>query len=74
MEKFDKKILKLIKNRDPLTDEQLEMAIDHYSRLEELLKPHGDIYSLVQNHVTMVLIALQNTKEYKAQFSEIFNP
>ena len=46
-----------------LTDEQLEEAIEHYTRLEEDLNCHGDIYKLVWSDVFVTLMMLKRLSE-----------
>lgn len=46
-----------------LTDKQLDEAIRHYSKLEELLQPHGEIYHLVWTDVYSDLLRLKDYKK-----------
>lgn len=46
-----------------LTDEQLDEAIKHYSKLESLLNCHGDLYRLVWKDVFYKLHELNGYKK-----------
>lgn len=46
-----------------LTDEQLDEAIEHYTRLEKDLKCHGELYHLVWKDVYMTLHTLNSFKD-----------
>lgn len=50
-----------------LTDKQLDEAIEHYTRLEQDLKCHGDLYRLVWHNVFMTLHTLNGFKESRKQ-------
>lgn len=45
-----------------LTDYQLDQAIEHYRKLDEMLSVHGEIYFLVRRDVTEKLRILEGFK------------
>ena len=54
-------------NKGILTDEQLNEALQHYKRLYEDLKCHGDIYRVVCNDVRITYETLQHFKTMRKQ-------
>ena len=50
-------------NKGILTDEQLDEAIEHYTRLEQDLKCHGSLYHLVWKDVSTTLYVLNLFKD-----------
>lgn len=62
---FDKKIYAKVKMGDELSDEELDIAIKHYERLEKLLHIHGEVYRLVWEDVYLKLKKLEYYKNSK---------
>jgi len=57
--------------RGILTDIQLKEALAHYTYLERMLNPHGELYQLVWTHVVNKLVTLRNMYHGRAQDREL---
>lgn len=62
-----KDLLTKLKNGDPISDDELEMLIDHYSILTERLRPHGELFQLVLSACYRDLEQLRSYKRARLQ-------
>ena len=58
-----KELLEKIKNSPSLSDQDLEIGVEHFSLLCSLLEMHGDVFRLVHNNCYQTLAML---KSYQA--------
>lgn len=58
-----KELIEDFRNGNPISDNDLDLLIIHYTNLSLLLKPHGEIFHLVYVKCILDLEALESYKQ-----------